>query len=125
MAFDDFDDSFPPNRCDSDAKQEVGRSRHARYVHKKNGSPSLLPPSFLSVYSLSLLPALPTGVTIRFDFYDQSEEHLVRVLEVVPNSPAELAGLQPMTDFLLGTAETVFKGKQATRFFSLLLALVL
>lgn len=33
---------------------------------------------------------------------------------MVPNSPAELAGLQPMTDFLLGTAETVFKGKQAT-----------
>lgn len=50
------------------------------------------------------------GVTIRFDFYDHAEEHLVRVLEVVPNSPAELAGLQPMTDYLLGTAETVFKG---------------
>lgn len=33
----------------------------------------------------------------------------MRVLEVVPNSPAELAGLQPMTDYLLGTAETVFK----------------
>jgi len=51
-------------------------------------------------------------VTIRFDYYDQSEEHLVRVLEVVPDSPAELAGLQPMTDFLLGTAETVFKGEE-------------
>jgi C-terminal processing protease CtpA/Prc len=51
------------------------------------------------------------GVTIRFDFYDHAEEHLVRVLEVVPNSPAELAGLQPMTDYLLGTAETVFKGE--------------
>lgn len=49
------------------------------------------------------------GVTIRFDFYDHAEEHLVRVLEVVPNSPAELAGLQPTTDYLLGTAETVFK----------------
>ena len=60
-------------------------------------------------------------MTIRFDFYDQSEEHLVRVLEVVPNSPAELAGLQPMTDFLLGTAETVFKGTYWFSPFSLLL----
>ena len=51
------------------------------------------------------------GVTIRFDSYDHADEHMVRILEVVPNSPAELAGLQPMTDYLLGTAETVFKGK--------------
>lgn len=49
------------------------------------------------------------GVTIRFDCFEEADEHLVRVLEVVPNSPAELAGLQPKTDYLLGTAETAFK----------------
>lgn len=30
------------------------------------------------------------------------------VEEIEPNSPAELAGLQPFTDYLLGTAEKVF-----------------
>lgn len=49
------------------------------------------------------------GVTIRFDSYHDAEEHLCHVLEVAPNSPAELAGLVPMTDYLLGTAEKAFK----------------
>lgn len=64
------------------------------------------------------------GVTIRFDFYDHAEEHLVRVLEVVPNSPAELAGLQPMTDYLLGTAETVFKGACSIKGWGLVVVVV-
>lgn len=33
----------------------------------------------------------------------------VRVLEVVPGSPSHIAGLQPEHDYLLGTAERVFK----------------
>ena len=33
----------------------------------------------------------------------------MRVLEVMPDSPAELAGLEPEKDYLLGTAEKVFK----------------
>jgi len=49
------------------------------------------------------------GVTIRFDSYHDAEEHLCRVLEVEPDSPAELAGLQPDSDYLLGTPEKVFK----------------
>lgn len=49
------------------------------------------------------------GVIIRFDSYHDAEEHLCHVLDVEINSPAELAGLLPMTDYLLGTAETVFK----------------
>ena len=31
------------------------------------------------------------------------------MLDVEPNSPAELAGLQAGTDYILGTAEKVFK----------------
>ena len=49
------------------------------------------------------------GVTIRFDTYHEAEENLCHVLEVEPDSPAELAGLQAGTDYLLGTTEKVFK----------------
>ena len=47
------------------------------------------------------------GVTIRFDSYFEAEENMCHVLEVEVNSPAELAGLQPHKDYLLGTAEKV------------------
>lgn len=49
------------------------------------------------------------GVTIRFDTYFGAEEDMCHVLEVEVNSPAELAGLQPYKDYLLGTAEKAFK----------------
>lgn len=49
------------------------------------------------------------GVTIRFDSFWRAEEALVRVLEVQPDSPGELAGLEAEKDYLLGTAEKVFK----------------
>jgi len=49
------------------------------------------------------------GVTIRFDSFFEAEEHLCHVLEVEPDSPAELAGLQAGSDYLLGTTEKVFK----------------
>ena len=47
------------------------------------------------------------GVTIRFDTYHEAEENLCHILEVETNSPADLAGLLPMSDYLLGTAEKV------------------
>lgn len=80
-------------------------------------------------------------MTIRFDTYANAEESLCRVLvssvrmvvcycslgkgkahalhrcnlqEVEQHSPASLAGLQPGKDYLLGTAERVFKGAQPT-----------
>jgi len=49
------------------------------------------------------------GVTIRFDTYHDADEHICHVLEVDANSPAELAGLQPDTDYILGSAERIFK----------------
>lgn len=49
------------------------------------------------------------GVTIRFDSFEDADEQVLHVLEVEPNSPAEIAGLQPYTDYLLGTMEKVFK----------------
>lgn len=53
------------------------------------------------------------GVVIRFDTYHEAEEHVCHVLDVEVNSPAELAGLQAQVDYLLGTAETVFKTTDA------------
>lgn len=49
------------------------------------------------------------GATIRFDTFEDAEEQFIHVLEVEENSPAEIAGLQPSEDFLLGTAEKSFK----------------
>jgi hypothetical protein len=47
------------------------------------------------------------GVTIRFDSYKEAEDQVIRILEVEANSPADIAGLQPNSDYLLGTAERV------------------
>lgn len=49
------------------------------------------------------------GVTIRFDSYHNAEEDICHITEVDADSPAELAGLMPGTDYLLGTLEKVFK----------------
>jgi GRASP55/65 PDZ-like domain len=46
------------------------------------------------------------GVTIRLDNYAGAEERLIRVLEVEDKSPAQVAGLIPFKDFLLGTTTT-------------------
>jgi len=48
------------------------------------------------------------GMVIGFDTYFQAERKLVRVLNVQLQSPAHIAGLQPMKDYLLGTAEKAF-----------------
>lgn len=44
------------------------------------------------------------GVTIRLDNYAGAQERLIRVLSVEPKSPAAIAGLVPLKDFLLGTS---------------------
>lgn len=49
------------------------------------------------------------GVTIRLDNYGGADERLIRVLSVEHNSPAQIAGLCPMTDFLLGTTSASFE----------------
>jgi len=49
------------------------------------------------------------GVTIRFDTFHNADENLIRVLEVTPGSPAQIAGLIAEKDYILGTAEKVFR----------------
>mmetsp|Transcript_15788 Transcript_15788/g.24684 ORF Transcript_15788/g.24684 Transcript_15788/m.24684 type:complete len:408 (-) Transcript_15788:96-1319(-) len=48
------------------------------------------------------------GVTIRLDNYGGADERLIRVLEVEGDSPASVAGLVPMKDYLLGTTAIAF-----------------
>lgn len=67
------------------------------------------------------------GLTIRFDTFKGADEHMLHVLEITRDSPADIAGLQPLEDYLLGTAEKVgVEGGFRWNFqqlFSLLLAL--
>jgi len=53
------------------------------------------------------------GVTIRLDNYGGADERLIRVLSVEHNSPAAIAGLVPMTDYLLGTTSSSFDSDSA------------
>lgn len=48
------------------------------------------------------------GVTICMDDYGGADERLIRVLSIEHNSPAAIAGLVPMKDYLLGTTSTCF-----------------
>ncbi|CAJ1951650.1 unnamed protein product [Cylindrotheca closterium] len=48
------------------------------------------------------------GVTIRLDNYGGADERLIKVLSVEEKSPASIAGLVPMRDFLLGTTIVSF-----------------
>ena len=49
------------------------------------------------------------GITIRFDTYHNADDYVYRVFDVEANSPAELAGLQDSSDYILGTSEKVFR----------------
>ncbi|XP_008326857.1 Golgi reassembly-stacking protein 2 isoform X3 [Cynoglossus semilaevis] len=42
------------------------------------------------------------GVSIRFCSFEGANENVWHVLEVEPNSPAELSGLRPFTDYIIG-----------------------
>lgn len=42
------------------------------------------------------------GVSIRFCSFEGSNENVWHVLEVHPSSPAEMAGLRPFTDYIIG-----------------------
>ncbi|CAG8464384.1 9189_t:CDS:10 [Ambispora leptoticha] len=43
------------------------------------------------------------GLSIRFCTYEATNEHVWHILNVAPESPAELAGLIPYTDYIIGT----------------------
>ena len=42
------------------------------------------------------------GVSIRFCSFEGANEHVWHVLDIEPNSPAQLAGLRPNSDYIIG-----------------------
>ena len=42
------------------------------------------------------------GISIRFCSFEVANENVWHILEVLPTSPAESAGLRPYTDYILG-----------------------
>ncbi len=47
------------------------------------------------------------GATIRFDSFQDCDDQVIRVTDIEANSPADIAGLKPISDFILGTLEKV------------------
>merc|ERR1712012_1185280 len=50
------------------------------------------------------------GAVLRLDSVSEDDCQGLRVLQVFPDSPAEEAGLVPMTDYLVGTKSGMFRG---------------
>ena len=50
------------------------------------------------------------GGTVRFEEWSSEDDFGVRVLGLLPGSPAEAAGLVPMDDYILGTDEVTVMG---------------
>ncbi|KAI9278380.1 GRASP55/65 PDZ-like domain-containing protein [Phascolomyces articulosus] len=53
------------------------------------------------------------GCSIRYCSYDRAGEHVWHILEVAPNSPAEMAGIIPHTDFIIGSPHTVLNSEDS------------
>lgn len=49
------------------------------------------------------------GAAVRFEKLRGATDHILRVLDVLPDSPADEAGLAPNTDYIVGTPAEVFK----------------
>jgi hypothetical protein len=49
------------------------------------------------------------GCSIRYCTYERAGEYVWHILNVSPNSPAEMAGVIPHTDYVIGSPLTVLK----------------
>eukprot|EP01120_Amphizonella_sp_Union-15-10_P012382 TRINITY_DN5488_c0_g1_i1.p1 TRINITY_DN5488_c0_g1~~TRINITY_DN5488_c0_g1_i1.p1 ORF type:complete len:258 (-),score=47.56 TRINITY_DN5488_c0_g1_i1:149-922(-) len=52
------------------------------------------------------------GISVRFCSLAQANEHVWHVLQVHPSSPAEAAGLNSYTDYIVGTPDLLFNDKE-------------
>ncbi|XP_069770972.1 Golgi reassembly-stacking protein 1-like isoform X2 [Narcine bancroftii] len=57
------------------------------------------------------------GASVRFCSFEGAHEHVWHVLDVEPNSPAGLAGLQPHTDYIVGADQVM---QESEDFFNLI-----
>lgn len=49
------------------------------------------------------------GAAVRYEPLANAMDHVLRVVDVLPDSPADEAGLVPQTDFIVGTPAQVFR----------------
>ncbi|XP_051872785.1 Golgi reassembly-stacking protein 1-like [Pristis pectinata] len=56
------------------------------------------------------------GASVRFCSFEGAHEHIWHVLDIEPNSPAALAGLQPHTDYIIGADQVM---QESEDFFNL------
>lgn len=52
------------------------------------------------------------GISIRFCSYSNATAHVWHILDVYPNSPASIAGLEPHTDYIVGTVDLLFNSSE-------------
>lgn len=70
-----------------------------------------------SVRQTTIIPSMTwgghglLGVSIRFCSFEGANENVWHVLEVHPSSPAELAGLKPFTDFIIGADSSLHESE--------------
>ncbi|XP_048410797.2 Golgi reassembly-stacking protein 1-like [Stegostoma tigrinum] len=57
------------------------------------------------------------GASVRFCSFEGAHEHIWRVLDVEPNSPAAMAGLKPQTDYIIGADQVL---QETEDFFNLI-----
>lgn len=55
------------------------------------------------------------GMIIRYHNMESANLDTVHILDVHPGSPAEKAGLQAYSDYLLGTSEVIFRGMRSSK----------
>ncbi|RUS29190.1 GRASP55/65 PDZ-like domain-containing protein, partial [Jimgerdemannia flammicorona] len=89
----------------------VGEERRGwpdRYVISLKSSYFLPTPFSLSPISR---PHSRPGASIRYCSYENAGEHVWHVLEVAPNSPAEMAGVVPHTDYVIGSPQITLRSE--------------
>lgn len=52
------------------------------------------------------------GAAVRYEKLAGAVEHVQHVIDVLPSSPADQAGLVPMTDYIVGTPAEVFRNEK-------------
>ncbi|CAB4476056.1 hypothetical protein RhiirA5_350899 [Rhizophagus irregularis] len=58
------------------------------------------------------------GCSIRYCSYESINEHVWHILDLAPDSPAEMAGLVPLTDYVIGTPHATLRSE--TDFYDLI-----
>ena len=87
-----------------EVKNSVGRPMDVEVFNAKSGR--------LRTLQLTPRPWEGTGflgLFVRFDTYTGTRDNVLHVMEVAPGSPAHLAGLMPVEDFILGADDAVFE----------------